>query len=180
MDNSPIPLERLLYIAKCAAKKYRRPNHQDFDDLVQEIVLGVLQRQSDYDPNKGGLEKFVIGVAYQKAADRSKQFDLQLVQSTTNHRTRIPYRYKPRDLDELDEHGRLRYQDEKLRIQRFASLFEGHLKEIFLLLLKGCDMKSICRRRGYSTRDFERDFEQLKKNYFENQNFVENNDLCDK
>ena len=150
-----IPTEQILAIVRQVVSKYRRHNHADYEDFVQDVLLGVFERMTEYDPARGKAETFIISVAYQKANDRTQEERRYRRQTTTNHRSRIPYRVRLREVGEADKHGRLRYDDPSVRLSRIRHSLDPEQEQIFSLLRLGNSSSDIERQMNISTARFQ-------------------------
>ncbi len=141
-----LPVEKILDIVRQVVSKYRRRNHPDYEDFVQDILLGVFERTVDYDPARGKAEKYVISVANQKARDRHREERRYREQATTNHRSRVPYRVKIREVGEADRCGRLQYDDPVLRLSQVRQRLDAEQSRFLELLRSGYDRSDIERK----------------------------------
>ncbi len=151
-----LPVSQILDIVRQVVSKYRRHNHADYEDFVQDVLLGVFERMSEYDPARGKAEKFVISVANQKARDRHREERRYREQATTNHRSRVPYRVKIREVGEADRCGRLQYDDPDLRLSQIRQRLDSEQSRFLELLQSGYDRNDIERKMKIdSTRSHE-------------------------
>ena len=155
MTQPLIPTEQILAIVRQVVSKYRRHSHADYEDFVQDVLLGIFERMPQYDPARGKAETFIISVAYQKANDRNQEEQRYRRQSMTNHRSRIPYRVKLREVGEEEKHGRLRYSDPSLRLSQIQHSFDSEQEQFLSLLRSGHSQSEIERQMKISTSCFQ-------------------------
>lgn len=150
-SNMIIPLEDLLDIVRKVVSKYRPHNHPDYGDFVQDVLLGIFERMPEYDPACSEAKKFVISVAYQKAMDRHIEDRRRRRIATTNHRSRVPYRVKLREVGEADRHGRLKYDDPDLRLCRIRESLDHEQLRFLELLRSGHEQVDIERKMNITS-----------------------------
>lgn len=152
-----LPTEQIVSIVRQIVSKYRRHNHPDYEDFVQDVLLGVFERLPEYDPTRGKETdpekkpaRFVAFLAHQKANDRNRESKRQRDEATMNHRSRVPYRIKIREVGEADQRGRLGYNDPSLRLSRIRQLLDPEQERFLSLLRSGADRIGIERKMNIS------------------------------
>ena len=158
-----IPTEQLLEIARQIAKKHRSETHPDFEDFEQDILLGVLERQHEYDPACGTVKTFVLTVANQKACNRSVEQRRREKLIATNRNGCIPFRNAPENANELDAKGDLSCIDESVLFARFCSTLKPLDAAVLKSQLAGYSAGETVKRLGISMSAFR----EAKKNLAE-------------
>ena len=158
----PVSETRLFEIARQCGLKYFRDDHPEYEEFVQEILLGVLERQHEYDPTRDKADLFVISVARQKARNRMEERRAERESMYRNHRSRIPYPMKHREAGEADEHGRLRFTDHDLCMKRLESILPSEPLELLRLLKEEWSESKIRAKTGWNREEFQRHSEELK------------------
>lgn len=147
-----LPTEQIISIVRQVVSKFRRHNHPDYDDFVQDVLLGLFERLPEYDPERGKKPAlFVFSIAHQKANDRHRESKRYRELATTNHRSRVPYRVKIREVGEADQQGRLGYDDPSLRLSRIRHQLDPEQERFLSLLRNGDDRVGIERKMQIST-----------------------------
>lgn len=154
--------ERLVEIARQCARKFYRADHPEHEELVQEIVLGVLERQHEFDPALGTADQFVVSVARQKARNRIDKRRHERDTMYRNHRTRIPYPMRHRETGEADERGRLPFIDQALCMKRLESILSPELLDLLGMLRKNWSEWAIRRKTGWSKDEYQHFCDDLK------------------
>jgi RNA polymerase sigma factor (sigma-70 family) len=151
-----VPLNRLLEIARQAVKKHCDESHCDFEDFVQDVLLGILQRQGEYIPTLGTAETFIRTVANQKACNRIREQRRREKIIGTNRTGCIPFRNSPEDANELDTNGNLPCIDESIQFARFFSMLDVTDSAVLKLQLAGYSAGEITNKLGISMNTFRR------------------------
>lgn len=154
--------DRLLEIAEQSARKFYRDDDPEFEDLVQEIVLGVLERQHEFDPSLGKAEQFVVSVARQKARNRITERRNERETVFKNHRARVPYPMRHREVGEADERGRLPFIDQALCMKRLEAILNPELLDLLGMLRKEWPESAIRKKRGWSQEEYQHFCDDLK------------------
>jgi RNA polymerase sigma factor (sigma-70 family) len=152
----------LLEIAGQCARKYFRDEHPEFEEIVQEVVLGVLERQHEFDPRLGPADRFAVSVARQKARNRMEERQHERDTVCRNHRARIPYKMKHRDAEEADQRGRLPSVDLSLAMKKLESILSPELLELLRMLKNQCSEPEIREKLGCSEEEYFRMEDELK------------------
>ena len=158
-----LPVERLLEIARQSVKKHCDESHDDFEDFVQDVLLGILQRQDEYDPSLSKVETFVISVAKQKACNRVTELRRRENAIGTNRNGCIPFRCSPEDVNELDANGNLACIDESVLFAQFFSFLDATHSAVLKLRMEGYTAKETRHLLGISVEEFH----EARKNLFE-------------
>ena len=176
-----IPLERMQEIAHHAVKKHCNESHPDFEDFVQDVLLGILERQNEYDPSFGKSEiSFITTVANQKACNRVLEQRRLNNAITVNRIGCISFQSPTEDAVELDAKGDLACIDESVLFARFFSMLDETDSAVLKLRLAGYSAGEIVGRLGISMNTFR----QVKKSlaekimdfrFFQNNNAMHGN-----
>ena len=158
-----LPVERLLEIAQQSVKKHCNESHDDFEDFVQDVLLGILQRQDEYDPAFGKVESFVISIAKQKACNCVARQRRRENAISTNRNGCISFRCSLEDINELDTRGDLACIDESLLFVQFFLLLNATESALLKLRMEGCSVNETRHRLGISVDEFH----EARKNLFE-------------
>jgi hypothetical protein len=122
-----IPLSRILTIAQSCARYYRDEFDPEFEDYLQDILLGIFQRIQ----GRSGSDFFVMFIARQKAWDGEKARRQYWEFMHQNHRGRL-LRHRPvQSVDDLAD------WDIPLRLAQFASCLDAEATAAWEQLLRG-------------------------------------------
>lgn len=170
-----LPLERLLEIARRSVRKHCNPSHPDFEDFVQDVLLGIFQRQGEYDPARGTVETFVFSIAKQKAYNRVAEQRRREKTIGTNRGGCIPFHSSPEDVNELDAKGDLACIDESVLFARFFSLLDSTHSSILKNLMAGYSERETRQLLGISVDEFREVKKSLSENFEDFRFFQKNN-----
>ncbi len=168
-----IPLERMLQIARQAVKKHCRESHGDFEDFVQDVLLGMFERQNEFDPALGKPETFVISVAKQKAGNRVRQRRRYEKTLGTNRNGCIPFISPTGDVAELE--GDPACVDESVLFARFFSTLDETDAAVLKLRLAGYSTGEIVGKLRISMTVFRRAKKRLSEKITDFRLFQNNN-----
>ena len=158
-----LPVERLLEIAQQCVKKHRNESHDDFEDFVQDVLLGILQRQDEYDPAFGKVESFVISIAKEKAYNCVTEQRRRENAISTNRNGCTPFRCSPEDVNELDARGDLACIDESMLYAQIFLFLDATDSAVLKLRMEGYSAEETRHILGISVDEFH----EARKNLFE-------------